>query len=585
MTGEIRAVGRLGLCRHRLGGCLLTIFALGLLFIPANAAAVSWIPAVDLSTPSEPFPIEQRPEVAMGAAGGAVAVWSQSEDFENVQAASMTPAGIWEAPVDLAPTVQTQRAPQVAMNGAGEAVAVWEQFGAQATVVAAIRAPSGQWGPPETLSPEGSVFTDIDVAVGPAGEAVAVWSENPRFASTRGYRIEGAFRPAGGHWEAPATISAAGYESWSPQVAISPTGQIVATWFGYYSGNNETTVQVADSQGGGWSQPHNLSIGYSAWFPKVEASAAGATVIWESEGGWIEAASRAAGGKWSKPVELSGPESTEPQIGADSAGSAVAIWSSGFGEEGEYIESSTLPVGGSWSEPIEISGPVFVERTEPRLAVAPNGETLATWSTWRKGERWVETASGMEGGWEDPTPLSPGGTWAVRATAALDGHGDGVVAWWAADPKLPQATEFVTPRPIAPSAAGEVAPPRGSSPNLSSNEKHHSKSRATVRRVALVRKGKVFVELRCPGTHACEGDLRLVVPTADFSDAVPVSVGAVHFTIAAGGDKTVVTALNKKGRQLFSEAGTKGIRVMIVGKDLERRSLSLRRAPERSPSR
>lgn len=556
-----------------LGSCLLTS-------VPAASAAPlvaapSWIPAVDLSTRSRFLPFEPYPEIAMGAAGGAVAVWSQFEDFENVQAASMTPAGTWGTPVDLAPGVHDQRAPQVAMNQAGEAVAVWEQLGEQAPVAAAVRTPFGQWGPPETLSPEGSVFTDIDVAVGPAGEAVAVWSENPRFTSSSGYRIEGSFRPAGGHWEAPVAISGVGYQSSSPQVAIAPTGHIVVTWCGSYNGNNESTVQVAEGQGGSWSEPQALSNGRSASSPKVEVGAAGAAVIWESEEGWIEAAGHAAGTKWGKPVTLSGPESIEPQIGADAAGNAVAIWSSGYGEEGEYIESSTLPVGGVWSEPVEVSGAVLVESTEPQLAVAPNGETLATWSTWHDQERFVEEASGVGGEWEEPTTLSAVGTWAMRAVVALDGQGDGAVAWWAASPVLPQATEFVAPRPSATSSEGQV--PSSSGQSSTSNAVPGLTSRAKVRRVAFVKKNKVYVELRCPGTGGCEGDLHLITSVAGKNaEAAPVSSGSVNFTIPAGGEKTVVIRLNPTGRRLFSLAGKKGFGVRLLGEGVERSHLLLR---------
>src|ERR1700742_1222698 len=93
-------------------GCV----AIGLLFVPTLAAAARWIPPADLSTQSEFTPFGPRPEIAMDAAGGAIAVWPQLEGFENVQAASMSPAGIWGPPVDLAPSVYDQDAPQVAMN-------------------------------------------------------------------------------------------------------------------------------------------------------------------------------------------------------------------------------------------------------------------------------------------------------------------------------------------------------------------------------------------------------------------------------------------------------------------------------------
>lgn len=556
------------------------IACLALLLTPALATAATWIPPVDLATPSEFSPWEPRPEIAMSGAGGGVAIWPQSQGLGTLQAASMSLTGTWGPPVNLAPNEWGQRAePELAMNEAGEAVAVWEV----GTVKASVRTPSGEWGPAETLSPEGSPYTRVDVAVGPAGEAVAAWSQVPRFSSTSGYRIEGSFRPAGGHWEPSLTISEAGngYDSYSPQVAITPTGQIVAAWNSYYHGNDHWSVQVAEMHSNQWSAPQVVSGGRNTSFPKLAASTAGTTVIWqsrevESEERWIEAASRTRGGEWGHPVELSGPESFGPQIGADAAGTAVAIWSSSYGEEGDYVESSTLPVGGHWSEPTLISGPVG-DRAGARLAVAPNGQTLAAWSVWREPERrveqrLVEAALGREGEWEEPTTLSAAGAWAVRPAVALDGQGDGAVAWWAGNPNLPQATVFVTPRPGATSGGGE--PAHSNSESLGLKRRH-----ATVGRIALVRKGKVYLELRCPGALACRGNLRLVArPTGTKGKAICVSARTINFAIPAGRKKIIAVRLNRKGRHLVSVAGKKAIRVRLRGNWIQRRGVMLRPA-------
>jgi hypothetical protein len=551
------------------------IACLALLLVPAFATAGTWIPPVDLSTPSEFSAWEPRPEIAMSGGGGGVAIWPQSQGLGNLEAASMSLTGTWGPPVNLAPNEWGQRAePELAMNEAGEAVAVWKHFGPeQSTIVAKVRTPSSEWGPQETLSPEGSPYGAIDVAVGPAGEAVAVWSQIPRFGSNSEYRIESSFRPAGGHWEPAVTLSDPEHESYNPQVAIAPAGQIVAAWNGYLeSSETHKTVQVSEGQGGQWSAPQAVSGSPNSTFPKVEVSSAGAAVIWQSEGGWIEGARRAPGGEWGSPVELSGPESFGPQIGADSDGTAVAIWSSFYGKEGDYVESSTLSGGGgNWSEPTAISGRVGL--SEPygaRLAVAPNGQTLAAWSVWRPKEpfdeeRFVEEASGLKGKWEEPTTLSAAGAWAVRPAVALDGQGDGAVAWWAANPILPQATEFVMPRPGATSGGGGPA---------------RSKRRpATAGRIALVRKGKAYLKIHCPGALPCKGDLRLVaLPTKTKGKATRVSARTVDFAIPAGRKKTIAVRLNRKGRHLVSATGKNGIRVRLRGDQIQRRDLLLRRA-------
>lgn len=538
-----------------------------------RAAAASWLSPVDLSTPNALSDAEPYPQIAMADEADAVAVWQHYNGSRlNLQVASMSPAGTWGAPVTLAPDIYDQNDPQVAMNESGEAVVVWEQLGEEATPEAKMRSPSGEWGPRESISDEQGVF-GMDVAIDPAGEAVAVWSEFPRFSSLGDYRIEASVRPVGGHWGTPQTISEVEYgvDSYDPTVAITPTGQIVVAWWGYYNQNEERTVEIAEGQGGDWGPPHVLSGQRSSWSPKVVSSAAGATVIWTSEGGWIEAASRPTGGQWGQAVELSGPRSTKPRIGMDASGKAIAIWSSDYTEEGEYIESSTLPMGGDWSEPTEISGKLVVASTEPEIAVAPSGEMLATWSNWSDGGRVVEDALGSSGEWDEPARLSPVGTWAIRPNPALDGEGDGAVVWWSES--MPQATEFVVPRPSKAGDSGTHSPvPESISPQ------NHSQ-RAIARRVAVVRKNKVYLGLRCPVTGPCEGDLRLVAPAAEESGrAVSISSGRVNFVISAGGEKTVVIGLNKKGRNLFSAAGDKGARIRLAGDEVKSRSILLKPA-------
>lgn len=550
---------------------------------PALAAAADWIPPVDLASPSESSPWDPRPEIAISGAGGGVAVWPQLEGWPRVEAASMGPTGIWGPPIRLATTFREPE-PGVAMNEAGEAIVGWTQPGSsQSNVVASVRTPSGEWESPETLSPEGSVYGEIGVAVGVGGEALAAWSVVPRFTSASGSRIEGAFRPGGGQWQPPVTISKVGrdYASYRPQAAISPNGRVVVAWEGL--DDDGWTVQVAEKQGDTWSSPQAVSTERRASFPKVEISNAGAAVVWQGseeveggEGGWIEAASR-KDGDWSGPVELSGPESFGPQVGTDSAGNAIATWSSFYGDGGDYVEGATLPVGGDWSAPTEIAGPVdLAEPNGARLAVAPTGQTLAAWSVSREPkpyafERFVEAASGLEGEWEEPETLSSVGAWAVRPSVALDGEGDGAVAWWAADPTLPQATEFVAPRPIAMSSGSRPA----TSTKRSSSRA--MRGRATVRRIAFVRKGKAHLHLHCPSRWRCKGDLRLIaLRTAKHRKATRISAAGIHFTIPAHRERITAVRLNRKGRHLFSTTGKRGLRVRPYGHQIKRRVVLLR---------
>lgn len=554
------------------------VVCLSLLVLPTLAAAATWIPPVDLGTSSEVSAWEPRPEIALSGVAGGVAIWPQEKGAGSLESASMNLTGTWGPPVTLAPAYWGQREdPQLAMNEAGEAVAVWKHFGEQASIVARVRTPLGSWGPRETLSPEGSPDGLPDVAVGPEGEAVAVWCQAPRYGPYSAYRIETSFRPPGGHWEPAVVLSDPEDASYSPQVAIAPTGKILAAWYGFYGDNSKMTVQVAETESSQWGEPQEVSADTSAWWPEVAAGTAGATVVWQTDEG-IEAASQASNDGWQPPVELSGPESTEPEIGADAAGNAVVIWNS-VSESGHgYIEGSTHAVGGQWSEPTEIAGPVFSGEGRLRLAVSASGRTLAAWSVWRKlgpdsEGRYIEEASGVGGGWEEPTTLSATGAWAVFPAVALDDQGDGAVAWWSGNRHLPQATEFVVPRATAPAGGDESHPSGGPS------GPERKGGRAKAGHIALVRKGKAYVKVRCPGSSTCKGRLRLVVlPTRTRGKPIRITSAPADFTIPAGRKEIIKLRLDKKGRSLVSAAGQRGIHAWLRGSHVQPLRLLLKPA-------
>ena len=137
----------------------------------------------------------------------------------------------------------------------------------------------------------------------------------------------------GGHWEPAVTLSDPEHESYSPQVAIGAhrpdRGRLL--WLFRQPrtspdgpGRRKTGRPVGLAAG-------NLGRGRTpsspGWRPAPPGRRSFGKAEVESEERWIEAASRTTGGEWGHPVELSGPESFEPQIGADAAGTAVAIWS------------------------------------------------------------------------------------------------------------------------------------------------------------------------------------------------------------------------------------------------------------------
>ena len=134
-----------------------------------------------------------------------------------VWAAPAVAAPTWLSPVDVSLAGQSALEPQVAIDAAGDAVAVWDRSnGANTIVQAAARPAGGSFGAPVDLSVAGGNALVPQVAIDPAGDAVAVWT---RFNGSN-VIVQAAARPAGGSFGAPVDLSLAGQNAIHPQVAI-----------------------------------------------------------------------------------------------------------------------------------------------------------------------------------------------------------------------------------------------------------------------------------------------------------------------------------------------------------------------------
>jgi hypothetical protein len=213
------------------------------------------------------------PRLAMSAGGRAVAVWHRSNGTNLiVEAASFTAGGSWSAPVPLSAPGEDAEVPQVAMDAAGDAVAVWERFnGTNEIVETASLAAGGGWSAPVPLSAAGQDASAQRVAMDANGGAVAVWD---RFNGTN-LIVEAASRPAGGSFGAPVPLSAAGQDAEEPRIAMSAGGDAVAAWE-RFNGANWIVEAARRSGGGAFSAPVPLSVaGQDAEEPWVVMDAGG----------------------------------------------------------------------------------------------------------------------------------------------------------------------------------------------------------------------------------------------------------------------------------------------------------------------
>jgi uncharacterized protein YheU (UPF0270 family) len=284
---------------------------------------------------------------------------------------------------------------------------------------------------PVDLSAGGNDAAAPQVAVDPAGDAVTVWSRDNGPNSI----VQAASRPAGGTWSGPVDLSVAGRDAVEPQVAIDGSGNAVAVWS--RSNGSRTVVQAATmAAGGGWSAPIDLSNAeWNAETPQVAVNAAGdAVVVWSRYNGLnniAQAASRPAGGTWSGAVDLSvaGRDAVEPQVAIDGSGNAVAVWSRSNGSD-FIVQSSTRAGGGPWSSPPTDLSTAGGPAGEPQVAIGTSGEAVVVWSRGDGANLVVQSAARAAGGpWSEAVDLSTAGSDSQEPQVTLAQGGEAVAVW------------------------------------------------------------------------------------------------------------------------------------------------------------
>ncbi|HEX3361786.1 MAG TPA: PKD domain-containing protein [Solirubrobacterales bacterium] len=584
------------------------------LLVPATPAmaAPTWLAPVDLTAAGES--VRTAPQVAVDRGGDAVAVWKGYDGADDViETASRPAGGSWQAPVDLSAAGHDASEPQVAVDPGGDAVAVWKRYdGTDYVVETASRPAGGSWQASVAISATGQNAENPQVAVDPGGDAVAVWKgpDGSKFI------VETASRPAGGSWQAPVAISAAGQNAVTPQVAIDPGADAVAVW-DRYNGANHIIETASRPAGGSWEAPVDLSVaGRNAETPQVAVDPGGdAVAVWYRDNGAnyiVQAASRPAGGSWEAPVDLSaaGRNAFAPQVAFDPGGDAVAVWEN----ETDHIgETASRPGGGSWQAPADLSA--GQEAFAPQVAVDPGGDAVAVWESYDGGYIAQAAAYDATGpqlrslsipaagtvGQSLAFSVSPLDVWSALGPVSWN-FGDGAGASGAGVSHTYTAPGNYTvtlsagdslgnlssaTAQVSITAAAVIAGPAGAGPPLRPAPKAPPtvEPRASVGRLVLVKDGKALLKLSCAASSGCRGVARLSVVLEasgrNRADAQRASleIGKAAFKITGAKAKTVPVKLSAIGKaRVRAAVKTGGLKARLAGTGVRARTVLLKEA-------
>jgi uncharacterized protein YheU (UPF0270 family) len=329
-------------------------------------------------------------------------------------AAPASAQAVWSAPLTLSAAGQIASEPQVAVDQSGDAFFVWSRYDATTDcggnfclrVQARARSAAGALSATQTLSAPGQDAHYPQVGVDQSGNAVFVWERPDATTDCRGStcdRVQTRARSAAGTLSALQTLSPAGQDTKSAQVAVDPSGNAVFVWQG------------------------------------LDATACGACFR-------IQARARSASGVLSTTQILSGSAATAPGVGVDQSGNAVFVWQGFDGTTdcssfGCYrVQARTRSAAGVLGATENIS-PAGKNANSPQVAVEQSGNAVFAWlrpdgttdcagAACNRVQTRTRSAAGVLSATQT---LSPPGQDAVEPQVGVDQSGNAVFVWLLSD--------------------------------------------------------------------------------------------------------------------------------------------------------
>lgn len=286
-------------------------------------------------------------------------------------------------PVQLSGAGHTAGPPDLVVDPSGTVTVAWARSdGTNIRIESARKAPGKPWSAVATLSAAGEDAYSPDLAVAPDGEVAAVWM---RTDANDHYRVQSSSLPPGGTWSAPLTLSTAGDSAWDPRIAIDAGGGTTAAWIYGAPGTAREIEARRRGPSGLWLPLATLSAsGYITALDLVAAPGGAVTAAWSHGAGVlddriVQARTAPDGTSWGTTATLasaSNGTSSQVDAGVDDEGKVTVVWQQGGSNM--FIWSARR-VGGIWGTTEAISQLGTTKNREPRVAVRPDGDVLVSW--------------------------------------------------------------------------------------------------------------------------------------------------------------------------------------------------------------
>ncbi len=327
------------------------------------------------------------PQIVLDSAGNALAVWQQFDGTDyDIWANRYQPDFGWGTAV-LIEANDTGDAyyPQIALDSAGNAIAVWQQSdGTRNDIWANRYLPGFGWGTPELIETDNVESAYVpQIAVDSAGNAIAVWNQ---YDGMR-FNIWANRYVAGSGWGTAELIETDNVgDATNPQIALDSAGNAIAVWHQFDGTRNNIWANryIADS---GWGTAELIETDdtENARFPQIAVDAAGnAIVVWHQFDGarnniWANRYIADSGWGTAELIETDNAGSAYyPQIAMDSAGNAIAVWHQNDGAR-YNIWANRYVAGSGWGAAELIETDNVGDATNPQTALDSTGNAIAVW--------------------------------------------------------------------------------------------------------------------------------------------------------------------------------------------------------------
>jgi len=178
------------------------------------------------------------PQLAANARGDALAVWRLGIPPHARVLAAFRPAGARFGKPQGISKADSGEETDAALDRRGNALAIWrrrDRVGHDNWVEAAFRPAGRRFGRPRRLSRRSAGATGAQVAFDRRGNALAIWALRLRHG--RGTLLQAAYRPAGGHFRKPRTISRS-EDIGAIRLSFAPNGEALAAWEDFGAGSS-----------------------------------------------------------------------------------------------------------------------------------------------------------------------------------------------------------------------------------------------------------------------------------------------------------------------------------------------------------